>query len=279
MSVLYIVISVIGLVLLAMLLLRLFDKHAEHSEWQGLSRLQVAQPDTYHPSCVAGLPEPAQRYFNFVINPGTPLYTVAEISMCGEFSLGSKLKPDYRAMSARQLLAAPQGFLWQMRVPSWPFISGSDSHCWTRFRILGLLPVARRGGDTDHARSAFGRMIAEAVFWTPAALLPGPGVSWQPLAENAASVTVCHAGLSQKVNVTVAADGRPVEVAFSRWSNENPARAYQLQPFGGRLSDFRDVEGFCLPFAVEAGNGFGTDDYFPFFRARVNAIRFPVMVR
>ncbi|MCO4321102.1 DUF6544 family protein [Aliidiomarina quisquiliarum] len=44
---------------------------------------------------VNDLPEPAQRFFNFAIAPGTPLYTVAEIDMEGQFSLGSQEKPNY----------------------------------------------------------------------------------------------------------------------------------------------------------------------------------------
>lgn len=35
----------------------------------------------------------------------------------------------------------------------------------------------------------------------------------------------------------------------------------------------REVDGYRLPFSVDGGNFFGTEDYFPFFRARVRAIR------
>jgi hypothetical protein len=35
------------------------------------------------------------------------------------------------------------------------------------------------------------------------------------------------------------------------------------------------VGGYRLPFRVEAGNMFGTADYFPFFLADVTEIRFP----
>jgi hypothetical protein len=77
------------------------------------------------------------------------------------------------------------------------------------------------------------------------------------------------------VDITVDAKGRPLEVSFQRWSNANPEKVHRLQPFGGYLSDFREVGGYRLPHRVEAGNMFGTDDYFPFFLAEVTAIRFP----
>jgi hypothetical protein len=41
------------------------------------------------------------------------------------------------------------------------------------------------------------------------------------------------------------------------------------------MSDFREVNGYRLPFHVEAGNMFGTEDYFPFFVANVSDVSFP----
>lgn len=67
---------------------------------------------------------------------------------------------------------------------------------------------------------------------------------------------------------------KPVQVKFMRWSNANPEKVFRLQPFGGYLSDFREAQGFRVPFYVEAGNQFGTEEYFPFFKAKINSIRF-----
>ncbi|WP_222433792.1 DUF6544 family protein [Pistricoccus aurantiacus] len=73
----------------------------------------------------------------------------------------------------------------------------------------------------------------------------------------------------------VAPDGQPIQVRFERWSNANPEKVYRLQPFGGYLSAFQEFTGFRLPTHVEAGNGFGTDQYFPFFVVDVTDIDFP----
>lgn len=261
--------------LLALLAIRLRDVAADRAEWRRLTALQPARPARFTPDMVADLPEPARRYFGYVIAPGTPLLPVAEIDMSGEFSLGSKEKPGYRPMKARQILASPHGFVWSVRLPGGVPVSGSDSGSWTRFRLFGLVPVARLGGDRDHARSAFGRHVAESVFWTPAALLPGPGITWEAPDADTARVTLRHAGMEQAVDIALATDGRPERVIFQRWSDANPEKRYRLQPFGGEMSDFRDVDGYRLPFRVVAGNMFGTEAYFPFFLAEVTAIRFP----
>ena len=140
----------------------------------------------------------------------------------------------------------------------------------------GVLPVARAGSDADHARSAFGRYAAEALIWSPAAVLPGPDVTWSAVDADSAAVTIRRGGLEQRIEVRVAADGRPTQVVFPRWSNANAEKTYQIQPFGGFLSAFREVQGFRLPTHIEAGNFFGTDEYFPFFLADVSEIAFPI---
>lgn len=276
MKIVYPFLALSGVSIVALLSLRLFDWRADQAEWARLAELQPKNPLTYDPRMVADLPEPAQRFFNYAITSGTPLLSVCEIEMGGTFSLGTRDNPNYQAMEANQILASPHGFVWRLRIPGMVPVAGSDSGKWTRFRVFGLIPVARMGDDSDHARSAYGRHVAESVFWTPAAVLPGPGVAWQGVDSETARVTVSHGAISQAVNVKVDSDGHPFEVAFLRWSNANSDKEYRLQPFGGTLSDFREVQGYHLPFRVEAGNMFGTDDYFAFYRAEVTEVRFPI---
>lgn len=267
--------GLIAATVVGLLLWRWRDLRDDAAEWRRLQALQPRVPAIFEPAMVAALPEPARRYFAFTIQPGAPLWPVAEIDMEGQFSLGTKQAPKYQPMAARQILAAPDGFVWSMRLRGGMKMSGSDSGTWTRFWLFGLIPVARMGGTADHARSAYGRCVAEAVFWTPAALLPGPDVTWEPVNADTARVTVRRDGMGQSVDVTVDAEGRPVRVFFQRWSDANPQHTHRWQPFGGDLSEFREVGGYRLPFRAEGGNMYGTDGYFPFFIAQVTDIRFP----
>lgn len=251
------------------------DRHA----WKRLVSRQPAVPAAFDDSMTAALPDPAQRFFRFAIAPGTALHTVAEITMEGEFSLGDKNKSNYMPMRATQVLAAPHGFVWKVRAGNSVWLAGSDgavdSGSWSRFWLLGILPVARAGNNSDHRRAAFGRYAAEAVFWTPAALLPREYVRWEAIDDSSARVILTHMGLEQAVDLTVDAEGRPVKVVFQRWSNANPEKTFRDQPFGGYLSDHGEFNGFRLPTRVEAGNFFETDDYFAFFKATVTGVRFP----
>lgn len=133
-------------------------------------------------------------------------------------------------------------------------------------------PACRVGGNNDHQRSAFGRIVAEAAFWSPASLLPSKSVRWECVEPDTARAVVRFGAFEQAVDITVADTGEPVRVVISRWSNENAIRQYRLQPFGGYLSEFRQFDGYRLATRVEGGNLIGTPDYFPFYRVRVSQI-------
>lgn len=272
---LIVLLLVAALAIVALVVWRHSDRRADSAEMDRLIALQPSDPPVFSLEMVAELPEPAQRFFTFAIAEGAPLSTVAVIEMEGQFGMGDKAAPGYMPMQATQVLAAPEGFVWAMSGEGAIRLSGSDSGSWTRFWLYGLAPVARFGGDFDHARSAFGRYVAEAVFWTPAAVLPGPNVTWEPLSENVARVTMRRGDLEQSVDLTVDAQGRPLHVSFMRWSNANPEKVHRLKPFGGYLSEFREFDGFTLPTHVEAGNMFETDDYFPFFIVDITDVSFP----
>jgi hypothetical protein len=265
--------------LISLQLWRLADERRAHRAWRELARRAAADSDSvFDPAMVRDLPEPARRYFLYTIAAGTPLRTVAEIRMKGKIGLGTRENPRYQEMRAEQLLAPPHGLVWRL-VAGRGLITGSDAitagDSWVRFWLIRLVPIVREGGTLDHARAAFGRVVAESVFWTPAALLPQRGVQWEAVGVDAARALITHAGMTQTVDVTVAQDGRPIKVEIPRWSDANPEKIYRSQPFGGYLSDHRRFGGYTLPARVEGGNFIGTDAYFPFYRAEVLDVRFP----
>jgi hypothetical protein len=150
--------------------------------WVALKAGREAQPLRFHPSMVADLPPVAQRYFARAIEPGTPLHRLVRLEMSGTFTLNGKAMP----MQARQILAPPgRGFVWQARIGSGLMrFAGSDGYLsatpgaesWTKFWLGGLVPLARIGGTTDHARAAATRAMLESL-WVPATLLPQMGAT------------------------------------------------------------------------------------------------------
>ncbi|MFN2328722.1 MAG: DUF6544 family protein [Chromatocurvus sp.] len=126
-SILLVALFAIMLLILALAVLAVIDRRANRIEWRRLSALQPSGPPKFDLAMIADLPAAARRYFTFTIKPGTPLFSVAEIDMSGQFSLGTKDRPAYQPMRARQILAVPEGFVWAMRTRGGMPISGSDA--------------------------------------------------------------------------------------------------------------------------------------------------------
>ncbi|MBO6635743.1 MAG: hypothetical protein JJ937_14520 [Parvibaculum sp.] len=247
------------------------DRHADEAAWRELAVTKPATVNRFDPAMIAGLPDAARRCLDFAIAPGTPLAPVVRLQMQGQLGLGDKTNPKYRSFQARQIIAFPHGFVWRLDAGA---IGGSDgllpTGSWTRFWLLGL--VVRVASDDHHRRSAFGRLVAEAAFWAPASLLPGPHVRWEEAGRDTARAVVTYNDLDQAVEIEVAPDGQPRSVMIQRWSSENADSTYRLQPFGGYLPEYRDFGGYRLPTRVEGGNHFGQDAYFPFFKAKITEV-------
>ncbi len=260
------------------------DKAQAARVWAALEGAREAGPPRYDPAMVADLPEVAQRYFARAIEPGTPLHRVVRLEMEGSFILNGTPMP----MTARQILAPPaQGFVWQAEVGSGLMrFAGSDGYhragagrdraaveSWTKFWLRGLIPLARVSGTANHASAAATRGMLEAI-WAPASLLPQFGADWMQTGPDSAEIRFAEVQGIEPMQITLDADGTLTEVWALRWTDANPEKVHRLQPFGGRMLDMAQHQGFLIPVRVELGNMFGTPDYAPFFRATITRAEF-----
>jgi hypothetical protein len=76
-------------------------------------------------------------------------------------------------------------------------------------------------------------------------------------------------GESFPLELRVAEDGLPISVSMARWTNANPEGVFRWQPTGGFVEEIGTFAGYTIPLRMSAGNHFGTNGYFPFFRATV----------
>jgi hypothetical protein len=255
------------------------DQLQRRAVWAALEAAREADPPRYDPAMVAGLPEVAQRYFARTIEPGTLLHRVVRLQMEGRFIMNGKPLP----MTARKILAPPaKGFVWQAEVGAgWMRFAGSDGHhreggrteSWTKFRLRGLIPLARIGGTEDHARAAATRVMMESI-WAPATLLPQFGAEWTQTGPDRAEIRFVDAPGLAPLQITLDAEGDPVEAVSLRWTDANPKKTYRLQPFGGRILQTGVHQGLRIPVQVEMGNMFSTPEYAPFFLATITRAEF-----
>lgn len=223
---------------------------------------------TFDQALLRGMPEVARRYFTHAIAPGTPLRTVVRLGMEGTFLLGDKTKSQSYSMSATQVLAPPDRFVWIPTMKAGILeITGSDglvaNEAWTEFWLNGLIPVVSEKGYADLTRSALSRSAMEAV-WVPASLLPHNGAVWEQIGPDEARVTF-PTGV-EPVELLLDKDGSVRQVSTMRWSNANAERIFKLQPFGGTMEAEGTFDGYTVPVRMKVGNHFGTEDYLPFFQ-------------
>ncbi|MGD9914995.1 MAG: DUF6544 family protein [Rhizobiaceae bacterium] len=254
------------------------DMRDARTAWKTLADSGREIAETFDPQTIRSLPEAARRYLIFSIAPGTRLSATVELDMEGDFALGDRNSHRIFPMRARQILSPPRGFVWMPQMGSGLMrMSGSDGYvegeAWTRFWLLGLIPVARLSGSEDLKRSAAARSIMEAI-WAPAALLPRNGAKWEDLSADQARVTFLVGGEPMTMTLRIAEDGRPLEVKTMRWSDANPEKTFRWQPFGGTLEAVAGFSGYSIPTRVSVGNHFGTDQEFRFFRVRITAARY-----
>ena len=247
--------------------------------WAVLEGARETDPLRFEPAMVADLPEVAQRYFARTIEPGTPLHRRVKLEMEGSFIMNGNAMP----MTARQILAPPaQGFVWQADIGAGLMrFGGSDGYhraggaeeSWTKFWLHGLIPLACIGGTEDHARAAAARVMLESV-WAPASLLPQFGAEWAQTGPNSAEIRFADAPDLEPMQISFDAEGNPLKVWALRWTDANPERVHRLQPFGGRMLEMAQHQGFLIPARVELGNMWGTPDYTPFFLATITSAAF-----
>ena len=252
----------------------------EDRAWTAIADAADRPSESFTPAMLDGLPEPARRYLGHAIAPGTPLRTTVELEMRGTFLLGEdRASAQPYAMTARQILAPPNAFVWRPQMKSGLMsISGSDGlnagEAWARFWLLGLVPVANlRSRGKDLVRSASFRSAVEGI-WAPASFLPQTGARWTELGPDRARVTLDTCGGPVSLDLTLASDGRVTEVVGERWSNANPQKRFRLQPFGGTVEQEAKFGGFTIPSRVKVGNHYGTPDYLPFYQVELTSARY-----
>lgn len=214
----------------------------------------------FDPALVAELPEPARRYLLHTFAPGAPLATAARLTMHGEL----RLKQVWYPFEAEQVLSWERGFVWHARakvkgMPVSGFDRLIDGEGTMRWRLLGVIPFIRAGGP-DVARSAAGRMHAEAI-WIPAVLF-GDDVQWLDGDAAHGSVMIrAHGELTQLV-FDLASDGAVDTVSLARWGDIGTG-AFHYETFGGRCSDERTFQGVTLPTRYRLGWYFGSERFEP----------------
>ncbi|WP_267176650.1 DUF6920 family protein [Marinicella marina] len=275
-----IVLMVLVVLVVFMRAYKYFDNKRCRQVWQQLSSQHPSIGKRFEKSQVATMPAAVQRYFSFMIEPGSLLAPCTEFTMDGHFSMGRPGNLKKIKVSCQQILAPAKGFVWSVQSQQSGLIkfSGNDylinTNSQSRMWFYGLIPMAEKSNDINITQSAYGRMVAESTIWGIASLLPQPGLEWSEINHNQIRVTVHGSIMRQSVDIFITDTGQPETVVFSRWSNANPEKQFKFQSFGAELSEFINHEGFMIATRIIAGNHYGSENYYPFYEMKIRDFKF-----
>lgn len=199
---------------------------------------------------LAGLPAPVVRYFEFALTPGQPLIRTARIEHEGEFR-GSLDAPWSPFTSVQHFSVDPPGFVWDAAIRMGPLMTVRvrDSYLQgvgsMQGKLAGLIPVVNAHGGAELASGSLHRYLAESV-WIPTALLPGAGVTWEPIDDNAARATLKDSGVSVSLDFRFNEKGEIVSVY-------TPARYRDVNgkgvptPWEGQFREYERMGGVMVP--------------------------------
>jgi hypothetical protein len=252
----------------ALALLRAAEDRAVARIWGGLETTP-STGQVFSPDLVAGLPDPARRYFLHAIRPGAPLAARVRLTQTGSIRFGG----GWARFAAEQLLTRG-GFVWKAasRVGPLP-ITATDHYAGGRGRMraaaFGLVPFVSATGP-ELTRSAIGRLVVEHM-WLPSAWLPQAGATIEPVDDDRFAVVLAVGGETPRLVLRVDAEGRLLESSLPRFGNQAPDGRFRYIPFGGLMDAEEAFGGYTIPTRIRAGWWYGTDRYQEDFRFQITA--------
>lgn len=225
---------------------------------------------------VRGLPEPVQRFFQRTLPAGQRFIRTARFEQQGEFFMNGRWRP----LRAEQVFSAtPPAFMWDARISMAPLLpvyvrdSYVGRRASMRAAVLGLYRVVDETGRAELNAGALMRYLGEAA-WFPTRLLPGAGLSWEPLDAHAATATLTDGATTVSLQFHFNEDGDIVAIYSPERFREEKG-SYVRTPWRVRALGHEVHHGIRLMSAAEA-EWLLPDGPLPYWRGRITRAQFMV---
>ncbi len=169
---------------------------------------------------IAGLPEPAARYFTRAGVVGTSIPRLVRLRQTGR--IRSSAEAEWMTLEAEEVYSTnPPALVWRAGMPglAMPFVLGRDEYLRGQgsiaMKLLSLLPVADERGDELRAAGLM-RYLNE-MMWFPAAYL-GDNVTIVSAGDDAFGVRITDRGITAEATLFVDAMGRVVNFRAGRYN-------------------------------------------------------------
>ena len=226
-----------------------------------------------NPADLITLPEPARRYLEHAIAPGSPLASAVRLRMHGEFRL-----KEWCPFTAEQVIRWDGETLWRATMhlhglPIKGFDSLVDGKGQMQWKLFGVFPLATAEGP-EVTRSTIGRIEGETV-WLPS-LLCNKDVTWTAPDSSHAHASFSLLEEKTELILTVGETGQLTELKYKRWGNPEKG-SFHYTDFGGFVEEEGTFDGYTIPTRMRVGWYFGSDRFASegeFFRVTIDDATF-----
>ncbi|SEW12189.1 hypothetical protein SAMN05444851_1549 [Aliiroseovarius sediminilitoris] len=224
---------------------------------------------------IADLPEPVQRYFEFVFTGPVPVFTAVQLKAEGKFR--RPLTEGFNDATAEQVIAVGTPAL--MFSATTPVLPGVRARAYDFFakgqmemkaKILSTLTVVDERETPELNRISLRRWLLESALF-PQALLPGGPVTWDAIDRSSARATVTADGLSASMVAHFDDEGRLTQMA----AEEDGDLTTPYHGSGEHVTrgDYRPVGNLMVPHTFTISRS-ADGALYPFFEGRITDIRF-----
>jgi len=198
----------------------------------------------FHKSQLDHLPEPVQRYFNYVLKEGQPYISYVRITHSGLFK--TSLKNDWIEIRGEQYATTQKpGFIWKgttaMFIAFDRYIS--DIGRLTVY-ILSLIKVVD-GKGKNYNQGELLRWLGESIMY-PTNLLPSTQLQWYYVNDTSAKFTYTYKGLSLFFYITFNQLGQIIEMQTKRFMDETKLETWVI-----KVSQYQELNQVIIPTAFE----------------------------
>jgi hypothetical protein len=221
------------------------------------------------------LPPPVARYLSTVLPGGQSRIRRVELTQSGEFRTGDADSPWRRFTATQDVTTDPPGFLWEAAIEMAPFVSARvidsfvDGEGSLTATVFGAITVADAAPGPELDEGELMRYLGETP-WYPTALLPGGGVSWDPIDDRSARATLSAGGTTGSLVFHFDAHDLVSHVSGDRPALQADGRS-ERTPWSGHWWAYERRGGLLVPTEGRAEWNRSSGDL-PYWRGRLETI-------
>ncbi|MCH7411648.1 hypothetical protein MM239_19840 [Belliella sp. DSM 111904] len=191
------------------------------------------------------LPEPVQRYFNYILKEGQSYISYARIKHNGQFK--ADLKKSWMTIKGEQYATTEKpGFIWKgtttMFVARDMYISNHGRLIVSLFSVYNIVDAK------DKEKYDIGeilRWLGESILY-PTNFLPSDKLQWFPIDSNSAKLTFNYNGMSLFFKFTFNTIGEITEMETKRYMGEENLETWII-----KATNYKQLNNVIIPTAFD----------------------------